>query len=88
MATTPKQRWQAVLAGQTPDRIPRDYWATDEVTARLLQELGCRDEQALFKLLEIAKAVRLSPVHRQTGEDSWLIQYPQPDSMEMPGNGT
>jgi uroporphyrinogen decarboxylase len=40
---TPRQRWLALLAGDRPDRIPTDYQATPEVTARLLRELGCED---------------------------------------------
>jgi hypothetical protein len=29
---TPRERWLALLAGEKPDRIPTDYWATGEVT--------------------------------------------------------
>ena len=38
---TPRQRWLALLDRQQPDRIPTDYQATPEVTARLLADLGC-----------------------------------------------
>jgi uroporphyrinogen decarboxylase len=71
---SPKQRWQALFRGETPDRIPCDYWATDEVTARLLKELHCPDERSLYEFLGIDKAVRLSPVNIKTGEDAWHIQ--------------
>jgi uroporphyrinogen decarboxylase len=71
---TPRERWQAVLSGGIPDRIPRDYWATDEVTARLLRDLGCATERELYERLGIDKCVRLAPMHRQTGEDNWHIQ--------------
>ncbi len=74
MSITPKQRWKAVLAGEAPDRVPCDFWATDEVTARLMQELRCADERELYERLGIDKAVRLSPVSKKTGEDSWHIQ--------------
>jgi uroporphyrinogen decarboxylase len=74
MSMTPRQRWQAVLSGRSPDRIPSDYWATDEVTARLLRELGCATERELYLRLGIDKCVRLAPVHRGTGENSWHIQ--------------
>jgi uroporphyrinogen decarboxylase len=50
---TPRERWLTILAGGTPDRIPTDYWATDEVTARLLKELGCRDQEELYVRLNI-----------------------------------
>jgi len=36
---TPRQRWMALLEGRRPDRIPTDYQATAEVTARLLPDL-------------------------------------------------
>lgn len=37
---TPRERWQAVLSRQTPDRVPMDYWSTPEFSARLVQHLG------------------------------------------------
>jgi uroporphyrinogen decarboxylase len=37
---TPLERWLAVLKRQTPDRVPMDYWATPEVTERLMEHLG------------------------------------------------
>ncbi|RPI62968.1 MAG: uroporphyrinogen-III decarboxylase-like protein, partial [Planctomycetaceae bacterium] len=52
-AMTPRERWLAVLNRQKPDRIPTDYWATGEVTERLLKELGCGDVFALFDKLHI-----------------------------------
>ncbi len=74
MTMTPRERWQAVLSGWIPDRVPCDYWATDEVTARLLRDLGCATERALYEKLGIDKCIRLAPVHRQTGEDNWHLQ--------------
>lgn len=37
---TPRERWQAVLSRQTPDRVPMDYWSTPEFSARLVHHLG------------------------------------------------
>ena len=37
---TPRERWLAVLTRQTPDRVPMDYWATPEMTARLIRHMG------------------------------------------------
>jgi len=37
---TPRERWLAVLTRQTPDRVPMDYWATPEMTARLIRFMG------------------------------------------------
>jgi len=74
MGMTPRQRWRAVLAGQQPDRVPCDYWATDEVTCRLLRELDCRSERQLWERLGIDQCVKLGPVHRITQEDNWHMQ--------------
>ena len=52
---TPRERWLALLEGREPDRIPTDYQATPEVTARLLAELECPDEAALWRRLHIDK---------------------------------
>jgi len=37
---TPRERWQAVLEHRLPDRVPTDYWATPEFSARLIRYLG------------------------------------------------
>ena len=50
---TPRERWLALLNRQKPDRVPTDYWATWEVTSRLLKDLGCKDQAALNEKLHI-----------------------------------
>lgn len=37
---TPRERWQAVLSRQTPDRVPMDYWSTPEFSAKLVRHLA------------------------------------------------
>ena len=37
---TPRERWLAVLRRGKPDRVPMDYWATDEATDKLMKHLG------------------------------------------------
>lgn len=54
-AMTPRQRWLALLRGQPVDRVPTDYQATPEVTARLLQDLGCATEEELWRKLHVDK---------------------------------
>jgi uroporphyrinogen decarboxylase len=39
-AMTPRERWLAVLEGREPDRVPMDYWGTDEVTEMLMRHTG------------------------------------------------
>lgn len=71
---TPRERWAAVLAGRTPDRVPCDYQATKEVTRRLLSELGCSSERELWERLGVDICVRLGPIHPRAVEDDWHTQ--------------
>ncbi len=50
---TPRERWLAVLRREQPDRIPTDYWATDEATAKLMTHLGVESEPELLRRLHI-----------------------------------
>ncbi len=61
---TPKERWRAIFAGEQPDRIPTDYWATDEVTARLFRDLGCRSIEELYTRLNIDGLITVDPPRR------------------------
>jgi uroporphyrinogen decarboxylase len=58
---TPRERWLALFAGEKPDRIPTDYWATDEVTARLLRELRCSTVEELYCRLHIDGVLGIEP---------------------------
>lgn len=58
---TAKERWLAVLAGQTPDRVPMDYWGTDEATRSVVRHLGCRNKWQMFERLHIDKVVSVQP---------------------------
>ena len=71
---TPRERWSAVLAGKQPDRIPCDYAATPEVTARLLRDLGCASERELWEHLSIDKLILLGARHTSAKEDTWHMQ--------------
>jgi len=68
---TPRERWRAVVLGHTPDRVPCDYWATAQVTDRLMRELGCPTIRALWERLGIDKCIHLAPVHPQAEERDW-----------------
>jgi uroporphyrinogen decarboxylase len=61
---TPRERWLALFAREKPDRIPTDYWATPEVTNRLLKELKCADVEELYERLHIDGVVKIEPPHR------------------------
>jgi uroporphyrinogen decarboxylase len=58
---TPRERWQAVLRRENPDRIPMDFWATREATEKLLEHLGCADDWELFTKLHIDRPVGVGP---------------------------
>lgn len=62
---TPRERWQAVLTGVSPDRTPMDYWGTPEATANLVKHLGCSTREEAFDKLHIDYGVVLEP--RYTG---------------------
>lgn len=85
MEMTPRQRWLCLLEGKTPDRIPTDYQATSEVTARLLDELGCADEEALYTRLHIDARRYVEPKWRLAHHpddpeaDLWGIRYRKAD---------
>jgi len=68
---TPRDRWLALLAGESPNQVLCDYWATAEVTTRLRNELGCASERALFEKLGIDKLVLIGPTHPLAKEDTW-----------------
>jgi uroporphyrinogen decarboxylase len=82
---TPRQRWLALLNHQTSDRIPTDYQATSEVTPRLLADLGCSDELALWKKLHIDRRKILEPKWKlphhpdDPQADMWGIRYRKAD---------
>jgi len=58
---TPKERWLAILRRRKPDRLPMDYWATGEVTERLMAYLGCKDKRSLFERLHLDTVITVGP---------------------------
>lgn len=68
MAMTSRERWLALLDGRRPDRIPTDYWATGEVTSRLVRELGSADADELMRRLHVDRPVTLA-ARRSPGKD-------------------
>jgi uroporphyrinogen decarboxylase len=62
---TPRERWLAVLNRERPDRVPMDYRATSEATAKLMEYLGVGDRAAMYERLHIDRVV--SPGGRYVG---------------------
>jgi len=70
---TPRQRWLAILAGKTPDRIPTDYQATAEVTERLKTDLGCAADDDLWRRLHVDARHMVEPAWKlpHHPDDPW-----------------
>ena len=85
MAMAPRQRWLALLEGRVPDRIPTDYWATDEFHQRFRADTGCAGDEALWDKLHIDRPCRVEPVclrpHHPNDKlaDIWGLRYPKAD---------
>ena len=76
---SPRERWLAVLEHRKPDRVPMDYWATGEATAKLLKHLGCADTAALYERLHIDRIIGVGPKYvgpkPKEGEDIWGCRH-------------
>lgn len=76
---TPRERWQSVLERRKPDRVPMDYWGTDEANAKLMQHLGCSNMREVFRRLHIDAPIAVygryvGPAPSE-GEDVWGARY-------------
>ena len=60
---TPKERWEAVLRGRKPDRLPMDYWATNETNEKLMRYLNCSTLEEVYKKLHIDRPVAVAPLY-------------------------
>jgi uroporphyrinogen decarboxylase len=82
---TSRERWLALFNRQPVDRIPTDYTATPEVTARLLRELDCPDLAALWQKLHVDGRIEIEapwklPHHPSDPmADMWGVRYQQVD---------
>jgi uroporphyrinogen decarboxylase len=54
---TPRERFLAVMNREKPDRVPMDYWATPEVTQKLMKHLGCDSAEVMYERLHIDKVI-------------------------------
>ncbi len=60
---TPRERGLAVLRRQKPDRVPLDYRATSELTAKLLRHLGCASVEEMYVRLHVDHVVSVAPLY-------------------------
>jgi len=61
MGMTSRERILAAIRHQPVDRIPTDYWATPEVTEKLVVQLGCASTVELFDRLGIDGIPGIAP---------------------------
>lgn len=52
---TPRERWLTAISHQKPDRVPMDFWGTDEVIADLMRHLSVDTPEAVYDALRIDK---------------------------------
>ena len=74
----PRERWLAVLAGATPDRVPMDIWTTPEAADKLTAYLACDWDAALDRLhidTPLTVEGRYVGPPPKDGEDLWGIRY-------------
>lgn len=80
---SPRERWLAVLECRKPDRVPTDYWATGEATAKLVAHLGCADAAEVFDRLHIDRVISVGPKYvgppPAEGEDIWGCRHQRAD---------
>lgn len=77
---TGRERWLAVLNREKPDRVPMDYWATEEATRNLLNYLGCTFDEMLERLhIDLPHTVgpRYVGPAPPAGEDIWGFRHVQ-----------
>jgi uroporphyrinogen decarboxylase len=58
---SPKERWMAVFRRQSPDRVPMDYWGTNEATRALMAHLGCGSKREALEKLHVDFVVEVKP---------------------------
>jgi len=58
---TPRERWEAVLSRQRPDRVPMNCRSTPEFTAKLIGHLGCGSQREMLAKLYVDYVVRVRP---------------------------
>ncbi|MFH1022205.1 MAG: uroporphyrinogen decarboxylase family protein [Planctomycetota bacterium] len=85
MPMTSRERWRACLDGRRPDRVPTDFWGTEEVLERLRKDLGVQSDIEIFDRLGIDRpfgvgARRKVNHHPADPEaDIWGIRYRRVD---------
>lgn len=78
----PRERWECVLKREKPDRVPMDYWATEETTKKLCAFMGC-DFETVCARLHIDTPLTVGGIYTgptvPEGQDVFGVQYKEVD---------
>jgi len=58
---SPRERWLAVFWRKKPDRVPMDFWGTDETVAGLMRHLGCASRREALEKLHVDFVIKAAP---------------------------
>jgi uroporphyrinogen decarboxylase len=58
---SPRERWLAVFQKKKPDRVPMDFWGTDETMAGLVRHLGCAGRREALEKLHVDFVIKAAP---------------------------
>jgi uroporphyrinogen decarboxylase len=78
---TPRERWLNAIKKKGVDRLPCDYWATGEMTEKLMKAVGVKTDDELWKALGIDRmhyvgcAVDDPRGRDRDGADVWGVKY-------------
>lgn len=80
---TPLERWLAVLNRRKPDRVPMDYWSTEEVTQNLCRHFKVNSKAEMLKKLHVDFVVSMNPKYigppLKPGFDVYGVQHAEVD---------
>ena len=76
---TPRERVLAAINHQPVDRVPTDYWGTNEATGKFMRELGCKTWEEFADKLNIDGLPGVWPKYIgpevPKGKDMWGVEY-------------
>lgn len=76
---TSRERWLAVARREKPDRIPMDFWGTDEVRAKMRRHLAVATDDEMFAALHIDRPVVIDPPYSgpplPPDTDMWGVRF-------------
>ena len=76
---TGRERWLAVARREKVDRIPMDFWGTDEIRNKIKRHLGVATDDEMYRRLHIDRPVVVDPPYSGPplgdDEDMWGVRY-------------